>query len=253
MTDGSQFAAVIVDGSMWAALPVALLAGAVSFVSPCVLPLVPGYLGYITGLTGVDLERQKRGRMVCGVMLFIAGFSAVFVLMSVVFARLGALPWLRGQSWVMIVLGVLVVLLGVVFMGGFNVLQRERKIHHKPPPGLWGAPLLGATFGLGWAPCIGPTFAAVQMLAYSGGSSVNKAVVLTVAYCLGLGIPFLCIALAFRRGMGAVGYLRKHRLLLQRTGGAVLIVVGLLMITGLWDAFVSWVQAELVQDFMPVV
>ncbi|KAA9395291.1 cytochrome c biogenesis protein CcdA [Kocuria coralli] len=253
MTEGHQFASLILDGSLWAAFPVALLAGLVSFASPCVLPLVPGYLGYVTGLTGVDLEQQRRGRIFTGVALFIGGFTVVFVLMSVVLARLGALPWLRGQSWVMIVLGALVVVMGIVFMGGFGFLQRERRIHRKPPPGLWGAPLLGITFGLGWAPCIGPAFAAVQMLAYSGGASVGKATVLTLAYCIGLGVPFLLIALAFRRGMGALSYLRRHRLLLQRLGGGMLILIGLLLMTGVWTSFISWFQAELVQDFVPVI
>lgn len=253
MIEGNHFASLVLDGSLWVAFPVALLAGLVSFASPCVLPLVPGYLGYVTGLTGVDLQEQKRGRMFTGVALFIAGFTAVFVLMSVVLAQLGALPWLRGQNWIMVLLGALVVLMGVVFMGGVGMLQRERKIHRKPPPGLWGAPLLGVTFGLGWAPCIGPTFAAVQMLAYSGGASVGKATVLTLAYCVGLGVPFLLMALAFRRGMGVLSYLRKHRLLLQRIGGFMLIVIGLLLMTGVWTQFVSWFQSELVQDFVPVI
>ena len=184
MIDGNPFAETVLDGSLLAALPVAALAGLVSFASPCVLPLVPGYLGYVTGLTGIDLQKQKRGRMLAGIGLFVLGFTLVFLLMSVVLAQLGALPWLRGQGWVMVVLGVLVIVMGLVFMGGIGALQRERKIERRPPPGLWGAPLLGITFGLGWAPCIGPTFAAVQALAYSGGSSVGKAALLTVVYCL---------------------------------------------------------------------
>ncbi len=183
--NGNPFAEVILDGSLIAALPVALLAGFVSFASPCVLPLVPGYLGYITGLTGVDLREQRRGRILTGVVLFVLGFSAVFVLMSVVLAQLGAFAWLLGQQWIMVVLGILVMLMGVVFMGGFSWFQRDRKIERRPPPGLWGAPLLGMTFGLGWAPCIGPTFAAVQALVYVDGASTGKAVVLTTAYCLG--------------------------------------------------------------------
>lgn len=250
--EGNAFAQIVLDGSLVAALPVALLAGLVSFVSPCVLPLVPGYLGYVTGLTGIDLQEQKRGRMLAGIGLFVLGFTAVFLLMSVVLAQLGALPWLRGQGWVMVVLGGLVVVMGLVFMGGFGFLQRERKIARRPPPGLWGAPLLGVTFGLGWAPCIGPTFAAVQLLAYGGDASVWRAAILTLAYCLGLGLPFLIMALLMRRGMGSMAFFRRHRLALQRAGGAMLILIGLLMMTGLWSVFVSWVQAELVQDFVPV-
>ena len=251
--NGNPFAEVILDGSLIAALPVALLAGFVSFASPCVLPLVPGYLGYITGLTGVDLREQRRGRILTGVVLFVLGFSAVFVLMSVVLAQLGAFAWLLGQRWIMVVLGILVMLMGVVFMGGFSWFQRDRKIERRPPPGLWGAPLLGMTFGLGWAPCIGPTFAAVQALVYVDGASTGKAVVLTTAYCLGLGVPFVLIALALRRGMGAMSFFRRHRLTLQRVGGAVLVLIGAAMATGVWSALVSWVQSEFVTDWvMPI-
>ncbi|GHD84748.1 MULTISPECIES: cytochrome c biogenesis CcdA family protein [Kocuria] len=251
--NGNPFAEVVLDGSLIAALPVALLAGFVSFASPCVLPLVPGYLGYITGLTGVDLREQRRGRILTGVVLFVLGFSAVFVLMSVVLAQLGAFAWLLGQQWIMVVLGILVMLMGVVFMGGFSWFQRDRKIERRPPPGLWGAPLLGMAFGLGWAPCIGPTFAAVQALVYVDGASTGKAVVLTTAYCLGLGVPFVLIALALRRGMGAMSFFRRHRLTLQRVGGAVLVLIGAAMATGVWSALVSWVQSEFVTDWvMPI-
>lgn len=251
--NGNPFAEVVLDGSLIAALPVALLAGFVSFASPCVLPLVPGYLGYITGLTGVDLREQRRGRILTGVVLFVLGFSVVFVLMSVVLAQLGAFAWLLGQQWIMVVLGILVMLMGVVFMGGFSWFQRDRKIERRPPPGLWGAPLLGMTFGLGWAPCIGPTFAAVQALVYVDGASTGKAVVLTTAYCLGLGVPFVLIALALRRGMGAMSFFRRHRLTLQRVGGAVLVLIGAAMATGVWSALVSWVQSEFVTDWvMPI-
>ena len=251
--NGNPFAEVILDGSLIAALPVALLAGFVSFASPCVLPLVPGYLGYITGLTGVDLREQRRGRIFWGVLLFVLGFSLVFVLMSVVLAQLGAFAWFLGQQWIMVVLGILVMLMGVVFLGGFSWFQRDRKIERRPPPGLWGAPVLGMTFGLGWAPCIGPTFAAVQALAYVEGASTGKAVVLTLAYCLGLGVPFILIALALRRGMGAMSFFRRHRLTLQRVGGAALVLIGLAMATGVWSALVSWIQSEFVTDWvMPI-
>ena len=251
--NGTPFAEVILDGSLIAALPVALLAGFVSFASPCVLPLIPGYLGYITGLTGADLREQRRGRIFWGVLLFVLGFSLVFVVMSVVLAQLGAFAWFRGQEWIMVVLGILVMVMGVVFLGGLSWFQRDRKIERRPPPGLWGAPVLGMTFGLGWAPCIGPTFAAVQALAYVDGASTGKAVVLTTAYCLGLGVPFILIALAMRRGMGAMSFFRRHRLTLQRVGGVVLVLIGLAMATGVWSALVSWIQSEFVTDWvMPI-
>lgn len=251
--NGNPFAEVILDGSLIAALPVALLAGFVSFASPCVLPLIPGYLGYITGLTGADLREQRRGRIFWGVLLFVLGFSLVFVVMSVVLAQLGAFAWFRGQEWIMVVLGILVMVMGVVFLVGLSWFQRDRKIERRPPPGLWGAPVLGMTFGLGWAPCIGPTFAAVQALAYVDGASTGKAVVLTTAYCLGLGVPFILIALAMRRGMGAMSFFRRHRLTLQRVGGVVLVLIGLAMATGVWSALVSWIQSEFVTDWvMPI-
>lgn len=251
--NGNPFAEVILDGSLIAALPVALLAGFVSFASPCVLPLIPGYLGYITGLTGADLREQRRGRIFWGVLLFVLGFSLVFVVMSVVLAQLGAFAWFRGQEWIMVVLGILVMVMGVVFLGGLSWFQRDRKIERRPPPGLWGAPVLGMTFGLGWAPCIGPTFAAVQALAYVDGASTGKAVVLTTAYCLGLGVPFILIALAMRRGMGSMSFFRRHRLTLQRVGGVVLVLIGLAMATGVWSALVSWIQSEFVTDWvMPI-
>lgn len=244
----NPFADAVLNGSMLLALPVALLAGLVSFASPCVLPLVPGYLGYVTGLTGVDLERQRRGRMFAGIGLFVLGFSAVFMAYGALFGALGA--WLRlSQDWLIQVFGGVVILLGIVFIGGFSWFQRESRIHARLPAGLIGAPLLGVTFGLGWAPCIGPTLGAVQLLAISGDdASALKGAVLTFVYCLGLGLPFLLIALGVRRGMGAVRFFRKHRLLLQRSGGGMLIAVGLLMVTGVWNLWITELQDVLVNS-----
>lgn len=242
MTLGGAFGDTVLNGSVLLAIPVAMLAGLVSFLSPCVLPLVPGYMGYVTGLTGVDLERQRRGRMFAGIGLFVLGFSVVFVFIGAVFGQLGA--WLKGSDadWITQLLGIVVVLMGIIFMGGLSFFQRDRKIHSRPPAGLWGAPVLGMTFGLGWAPCIGPTFSAVQALAYSGGADAAKGAFLAFVYCLGLGIPFLLIALGVRRGMGAMAFFRKHRLFLQRSGGAMLVVLGLLMATGLWGDWVTQLQ-----------
>lgn len=238
---------------MLLAIPVALLAGLVSFLSPCVLPLVPGYLGYVTGLTGIDLQRQRRGRMLAGIGLFVLGFSVVFVALGAGIGQLGA--WLKGddQAWIPQVLGVVVVLLGIVFMGGMSWFQRESKISAKPPAGLWGAPVLGITFGLGWAPCIGPTLSAVQLLSFSGeDASAVKGAALTFVYCLGLGLPFLLIALGFRRGMGALGVFRRHRLALQRFGGGMLIALGLLMISGVWNMWINELQGWLGNVNLPI-
>ncbi|MDO4898202.1 MAG: cytochrome c biogenesis protein CcdA [Rothia sp. (in: high G+C Gram-positive bacteria)] len=244
---------VVLDGSLWLALPLAALAGLVSFASPCVLPLVPGYLGYVTGLSGAEMSpRQRTVRTVTGISLFVLGFSLIFVLMSVVLAQLGAAPWLRGQGWINLLLGLLVMLMGLVFMGRFSFFQRDRKIEKKPPAGLWGAPILGVTFGLGWAPCIGPTFAAVQTLVYTGGADNSKAIALTLAYCLGLGVPFLLVALAVNRGVNALGWAKRHRLLLQRAGGGMLILIGLLIATGVWSVLMSWFQANMPVYELPI-
>ncbi|GAB3549717.1 cytochrome c biogenesis protein CcdA [Arthrobacter tumbae] len=249
---GNAFADTVLNGSMLLALPVALLAGLVSFVSPCVLPLVPGYLGYVSGLTGVDLEQQRRGRMVVGIGLFVVGFSAVFMAYGALFGQLGA--WMAGsQEWLIRIFGLVVIVLGIVFMGGFSWFQQDRKLHARVPSGLWGAPLLGLTFGLGWAPCIGPTLSAVQLLAFSNdGASAAKGALLTFVYCLGLGLPFLLIALGLRRGMGAMKFFRRHRLLLQRTGGGMLILVGVLMASGVWNVWINDLQQWLGGVTLPI-
>lgn len=247
------FADTILNGSMLLAIPVAALAGLVSFLSPCVLPLVPGYLGYVTGLTGVDLQKQRRGRMLAGIGLFVLGFSVVFVIIGAGVGQLGA--WLRGadQAWIPQVLGAAIIVLGVVFMGGLSWFQRDRKIQARPPAGLWGAPLLGITFGLGWAPCLGPTLSAVQLLSFSGDdSTAAKGAFLTFIYCLGLGLPFLLIALGFRRGMGALGIFRTHRVALQRFGGGMLIALGLLMVTGVWGIWINELQGWLDSVTLPI-
>ncbi len=238
----SPFAETILSGSLLLAIPVALLAGLVSFLSPCVLPLVPGYLGYVTGLTGVDLQRQKRGRMLAGVGLFVLGFSVIFVLLGGAFGQLGTLITGSQNAWITQVLGGVVIIMGIVFLGGFGWLQGDAKIQARPPAGLWGAPLLGLTFGLGWAPCIGPTYSAVQLLSLSGGSSAAKGALLAFVYSLGLGIPFLLIALGLRRGIGVMKFFREHRLAIQRLGGGILIALGILMATGVWGAWVTELQ-----------
>ncbi|HRO31671.1 MULTISPECIES: cytochrome c biogenesis CcdA family protein [Micrococcaceae] len=237
----NPFAEIVMDGSLLLAVPVALLAGLVSFLSPCVLPLVPGYLGYVTGLTGADLQDQRRGRMLAGIGLFVLGFSVVFVLVGIVFSQVTI--WLQGDGeWLTRVLGVVVMVLGVVFMGGLAVFQQDRRIHAQPRAGLWGAPVLGMTFGLGWAPCIGPTMAAVLAMSTAGSTNPGKGAFLAFVYCLGLGVPFLLIALGLRRGMGALAFFRTHRVAVMRIGGGLLIVLGALMVSGLWNDWVVQLQ-----------
>lgn len=177
---GNQAAASIADGSLLVALPIAALAGLISFLSPCVLPLLPGYMGYVTGLTGMELNQHKRGRVFAGIGLFVLGFSVVFVLIGVVFTR--AYIWMLNEGqWVTQALGVVVALLGVVFMGGFGFMQRERRISKRPPAGLWGAPLLGMTFALGWAPCMGPTLAAALALTTGPNANVPRGALITLS------------------------------------------------------------------------
>jgi cytochrome c-type biogenesis protein len=240
---GSWFQGTVLTGSLLLALPVALVAGTVSFFSPCVVPLLPGYLSYATGLSGVDLEEGKRGRMVLGSFLFVLGFSFVFVAYGALFGSMG--DWLiTYSSEITRVLGALTILLGVAFIGLVPWLQRDVRIHKVPAVGLAAAPLLGVLFGLGWTPCIGPTLSAVQVLAVHEGTAIRGAV-LSLAYSLGLGIPFLVAGFAFRRSLGAIRWIRRHQAWVTRVGGAMLIAVGLLLVTGIWDQWVvdlqSWV------------
>ena len=194
---GGSFADTVLSGSLLAALPVALLAGLISFVSPCVVPLVPGYLGYLSSMAGAGTSgRGSRPRLVLGVLLFVLGFTAVFVVLGVAFASLGT----RVEEQLDVItriLGVLVVVMGFVFLGSVPFMQRERRIHLSPKAGLWGAPLLGIVFGLGWTPCIGPTLAAVLTLSLSEATA-TRGVILAVVYSLGLGLPFIALAVRAR-------------------------------------------------------
>ncbi|GAA4007790.1 cytochrome c biogenesis protein CcdA [Streptomyces sp. NBC_01352] len=231
----------VFSGALLVALPVALLGGLVSFFSPCVLPLVPGYLSYVTGVTGTDLADARRGRMVVGASLFVLGFTAVFVSGGALFGYFG--ETLQEQKGILSkVLGVLMILMGVFFMGLMPWLtQREFRFHKKPATGLVGAPVLGALFGIGWVPCIGPTLASVQALSFSQASA-GRGAILTVAYCVGLGVPFVVAAVAFRKALGAFGWVKRHYVWVMRLGGTMMIVTGLLLLTGAWDQIVSEMQ-----------
>ncbi|KAB2373792.1 cytochrome c biogenesis CcdA family protein [Actinomadura montaniterrae] len=222
----------VTSGSLVAAAPLAALAGLVSFLSPCVLPLVPGYLSYVTGMTGADLAEQRRGRLLSGVLLFVAGFSVVFVSYGVAFGGLGR--WLlEYQDQITRVLGVVTIVFGLAFMGLIPGLQRTMKSGRLPSAGLAGAPLLGALFALGWTPCIGPTLGAVQSLAISEASATRGAL-LSLAYCVGLGVPFVVTAVAYRRALGAFGAVKRHYPLVMRIGGGMLVLIGVLLVSGLW-------------------
>jgi len=247
---GLWFRDTVLSGSMALALPVALVAGLVSFFSPCVVPLLPGYLSYATGLSGVDLENARRGRMVLGSLLFVLGFSFVFVVLGTLSGALG--DWLfRYTREISVALGFFTILVGVAFIGLVPWLQRDVRVHRVPAVGLAAAPLLGVLFGLGWTPCIGPTLSAVQALALHEGTAIRGAM-LSVAYSLGLGIPFLVAGLAFRRTLGAVKWVRRHQVWVTRIGGMMLIVVGLLLVTGLWDQWVADLRSVVTGFEVPV-
>ncbi|MDH6217806.1 cytochrome c biogenesis CcdA family protein [Streptomyces pseudovenezuelae] len=232
----------VLNGALLVALPVALLGGLVSFFSPCVLPLVPGYLSYVTGVTGTDLAEARRGRMLAGASLFVLGFTAVFVSSGALFGYFG--DTLQDNKGVLSkVLGSLMILMGVFFMGLMPwMTQREFRFHRRPVAGLAGAPFLGALFGIGWTPCIGPTLASVLALS-SQQSSAGRGAILTVAYCLGLGLPFVLAAVAFRKALGAFGWVKRHYVWVMRIGGTMMIVTGLLLLTGAWDRLVQDMQS----------
>jgi len=232
----------VLNGALLVALPVALLGGLVSFFSPCVLPLVPGYLSYVTGVTGTDLAEARRGRMAAGASLFVLGFTAVFVSGGALFGYFGQ-TLQEHRDTLSKALGVLMILLGVFFMGLMPWLtQREFRFHQRPTAGLVGAPLLGALFGIGWTPCIGPTLASVLALS-SQQASAGRGALLTVAYCVGLGVPFVLAAIAFRKALGAFGWVKRHYAWVTRIGGGMMIVTGLLLLTGAWDSIVQQMQS----------
>lgn len=231
----------VFNGALLVALPIAVLGGLVSFFSPCVLPLVPGYLSYVTGVSGTDLAQARRGRMVAGASLFVLGFSAVFVSSGALFGYFG--QRLQDHSEVISkILGVLMILMGIFFMGLMPwMTQREFRIHKRPVSGLTGAPLLGVLFGVGWTPCLGPTLTSVQTLALEQGTA-GRGAVLTLAYCLGLGLPFVLAAVAFRKALGAFGWVKRHYVWVLRIGGAMMIVTGLLLLTGVWSSMMQELQ-----------
>lgn len=235
---------VVTGGALWLAFLIAFAAGVVAFLSPCVLPLAPGYLSYITGLTGSELAEGSgsRRRVLAGSILFVLGFSVVFVSYGVLFGGIGSLL-LQYADIINRVLGVLVIVMGLGFLGLIPGLQREWRMHRAPTWGVAGAPLLGLLFGIGWSPCIGPTLTAVQSLAFTEASALRGAV-LSLAYCLGLGLPFILLALAFSRMARAIGWVREHYVWVMRLGGGMLVLVGLLLVTGVWTEVTVWMRVQ---------
>jgi cytochrome c-type biogenesis protein len=264
---GASFAHVAVSGPLLLAIGAAALAGLVSFLSPCVLPLMPGYLSYVTGLAGADLDaalgmtqpgqtaeaeaaggvavatrqtttRTGRGRVLAGTVLFVLGFATVFTLLATLVANIGITLQTHKRA-LDVVLGILVIVLGLAFLGLVPGMQREIRIHRLPAAGLLGAPVFGALFGLSWMPCTGPTLGAVLGLATTSGQT-DRAIVLALAYSLGLGIPFVLFGLFFRRLLGVFKAVRRNSRWVTRIGGALLIGVGLALVTGGWNDFLIW-------------
>ncbi|MFN8190250.1 MAG: cytochrome c biogenesis protein CcdA [Nocardioidaceae bacterium] len=240
------------SGSLVLAIPVALVAGLVSFFSPCVVPLLPGYLSYATGLSGADLmdaevTRRRRGRMFAGSALFVSGFTVVFVLLG--FASGAAGAWLyEYRRELNIALGIISIGLGLAFLGFVPFAQREWRVHAVPAVGLAAAPLLGFLFGLGWVPCIGPTLGVIYSLGISEGTA-GRGALLSAFYALGLGLPFIIAGVAFERMLGAVRWVRRHQQWVTRFGGLMLILVGVMLLTGWWDQLTTWIQIHLVSGY----
>ncbi|CAM4138645.1 Thiol:disulfide interchange protein [Mycobacterium basiliense] len=254
------FAHIAAAGPLLVALGLCVLAGLVSFASPCVVPLVPGYLSYLAAVVGVsegDAQLQPgvvkapaatRWRVAGSAALFVAGFTAVFVLGTV--AVLGMTTTLiSNQVLLQRVGGVLTIVMGLVFVGLIPALQRPARLRPRQLTTLAGAPLLGAVFALGWTPCLGPTLTGVVTVASAtDGASVARGIVLVIAYCLGLGIPFVLLAFGSAGAVAGLGWLRRHTRAIQIFGGALLIAVGLALVTGLWNDVISWLRDALVSD-----
>ncbi len=250
--DLAAWAEGAVGGSMALAVPVALLAGLVSFFSPCVVPLLPGYLCYATGLGAAEVlgGTARRGRMLAGTSLFVLGIAVVFVATGTLVGSLGG-ALLTHADLISRVLGVVIIALGLAFAGVLPVGRRELRFSRLPEAGVAAAPLLGVVFALGWTPCIGPTLGVVYSLALTEGTALRGGL-LAFVFALGLGVPFVLAGLVYTRMARAVGFLRRHQVFLLRAGGVLMVVVGLLLVTGLWATLTAGLRAA-VSSFTPVI
>ncbi|WIM96732.1 cytochrome c biogenesis protein CcdA [Actinoplanes oblitus] len=256
--ESNVFSTTASGGPLLLAIGAAMIAGLVSILSPCVLPLVPGYLSYVTGLAGADLEAAigtsagtvtktrtvaLKSRVLAGSLLFVLGFSVVFSLMVTLVANV-ATTLLTNRDTLNLVVGLLIIVLGVVYLGWIPGLQREARISKLPSAGLLGAPVFGAAFAVSWLPCTGPTLGAVTSLAATTGGT-DRAVILALAFSLGLGIPFVLFGLFFRKLLGVFKAIRRNSRWVTRVGGVLLIVVGVTLVSGQWLHFLTWLQTTL--------
>lgn len=253
-----------VSGPLLLAVAVAALAGAVSFASPCVVPLVPGYLAYLAGVVGADVPavdaaesaraRTGRWRVAGAAALFVAGFTVVFAAATLLVLGVSGTLF-ANELLLQRVGGVVTVLMGLVFLGFVPALQRDVRVHRVPRAGVWGAPALGAVFGLGWTPCLGPTLTGVMSVAVStqvGSGMVLRGTVLVLAYCLGLGLPFVLLAMGARWAVRSAGWLRRNTRRIQIFGGVLLVVVGVMLVTGLWGQLVAMLRGPIAGFELPI-
>ncbi|KAB1641421.1 cytochrome c biogenesis CcdA family protein [Gulosibacter chungangensis] len=249
---------LVFDGALWAGVLIAALAGFVSFASPCVLPLVPGYFGYLSSAVApveqstapAGSTTAQRRRLLLGVLLFIAGFSVVFVTVTVLGGVFGQV-FISYADIATRILGVVVIVMGLAFVGVFRKMQRTVRPHFRARLGLAGAPLLGLALGIGWTPCIGPTLAAIISVSWNLGDPI-RAGLLGVAYSLGLGIPFLLLALGLGWATRSMSFLRRHIRTINIAGGVVLVLLGLLMVSGLWTRLMSSLQGVMANVQLPL-
>ena len=264
---GDTFKDTVTDGPLLVAMGISLLVGTISFFSPCVLPLVPGYLSYVAGLAGTSTTTDARadspnaevvagsraatavrvaparGRMVAGALLFVLGFTVVFTSFGAAFGGLGRLL-LEQQRMISIVLGAITIVLGLAFLGLIPLLSRQWRFNRLPRAGLAGAPLLGVVFGLGWTPCLGPTLGAINSLAFTEASA-GRGALLGFTYCLGLGVPFVLTALGAGHALRISDFARRHAGTVMKIGGGFLVLIGILLVTGAWDSAMNWLRAWL--------
>jgi cytochrome c-type biogenesis protein len=255
LVTASGFTDTAASGPLYAAIAVAALAGLLSFFAPCTLPLVPGYLSYVTGLAGTELSttgastaavpaagaRRPAGRAAAGSVLFVAGFTAIFALMAYAAGALGR-TLLIHERGIDITAGILIIILGLAFLDVLPWLGPTFRISRLPRVGVAGAPLLGAVFALSWTPCLSPTLAVVLGMAATGGSA-GRGVILAAAYSLGMGLPFIGFGLGFPRLLRLAGFMRRNGRWVTRVGGLLLIAVGVALVSGVWGEFLNWLRA----------